>query len=99
MGSIIRLLRLAAQAAALTGLLWLPGSVLGTTRPAAAQTVSLSVEFRTALDPYGSFRRIERWGAVWVPAHVSREWGPSTVVPGVYSDDCGGCWFFTSTNS
>ena len=92
MGPIIRLLKLAAQAAALTGLLWLPGSVLGTTRPAAAQTVSLSVEFRTALEPYGSFRRIARWGDVWVPAHVSREWRPYTVGHWVYSDDYGWYW-------
>src|SRR6266436_6774266 len=94
MGPIIRLLKLAAQAAALTGLLWLPGSVLGTARPAAAQTVSLSVEFRTALEPYGSFRRIARWGDVWVPAHVSREWRPYTVGHWVYSDDHGWYWVF-----
>ena len=92
MGPIIRHLKLAAQAAALTGLLWLPGSVLGTATPAAAQTVSLSVEFRTALEPYGSFRRIARWGDVWVPAHVSREWRPYTVGHWVYSDDYGWYW-------
>lgn len=92
MGPIIRLLKLAAQAAALTGLLWLPGSVLGAATPAAAQTVSLSVEFRTALEPYGSFRRIARWGDVWVPAHVSREWRPYTVGHWVYSDDYGWYW-------
>jgi uncharacterized protein DUF6600 len=59
--------------------------------PAAAQVESVSVEFRTALEPYGSFRRVARWGEVWVP-NVARDWRPYTVGHWVYSDDYGWYW-------
>ncbi len=63
------------------------GSVVST---ATAQTVS--VEFRTALDPYGRWQRHGRWGEVWVPANVDRGWRPYTVGRWVYSDDYGWYW-------
>ncbi len=59
--------------------------------PAAAQGESVSAEFRTALEPYGSFRHVERWGDVWVPT-VARDWRPYTVGRWVYSGDYGWYW-------
>src|SRR6266567_6396170 len=92
MGWIGKFLRLAAQAAAVAGLLSLSGGLVGTVMPAKAQGVSVSAEFRTALEPYGSFRTAGRWGEVWVPSHVSRDWRPYTVGHWVYSDDYGWYW-------
>jgi hypothetical protein len=60
-------------------------------RPAAAQVQSISVEFRTALEPYGSFQRVAHWGEVWVP-NVAPDWRPYTVGRWVYSDDYGWYW-------
>jgi hypothetical protein len=57
-----------------------------------AKAQRVSVEFRTALDPYGRWRRHDRWGAVWVPANVDRGWRPYTVGHWVYSDDYGWYW-------
>jgi hypothetical protein len=57
-----------------------------------AQAATVSVEFRTALDPYGRWRRHDRWGDVWVPARVDRDWRPYTVGHWVYSDDYGWYW-------
>jgi hypothetical protein len=66
--------------------------------PAAAQTRdSISIEFRTALTPYGSWHTVGRWGDVWVPAHVSRNWQPYTVGNWVYSEDYG--WYWISDSS
>jgi hypothetical protein len=66
--------------------------------PAAAQTSgSLSVEFRTALTPYGSWRTVARWGEVWAPARVARNWQPYTEGNWVYSEDYG--WYWISDNS
>jgi hypothetical protein len=68
------------------------------TTPAAAQArVEISAEFRTALEPYGEFRQHARWGEVWVPAHVGRDWRPYTVGHWVYSDDYG--WYWVSDES
>jgi hypothetical protein len=81
-----------AQVAAVTGLLSLPASLVGTATTAAAQGESISAEFRTALEPYGSFRHVRRWGEVWVPERVSRDWKPYTFGHWVYSDDYGWYW-------
>lgn len=63
--------------------------------PAAAQTrVAIAIEFRTALSPYGSWRSVPRWGEVWIPANVGRNWQPYTVGHWVYSEDYG--WFWVS---
>jgi hypothetical protein len=74
-----------------TPMLALPLSSGVLVTPAAAQVESISVEFRTALEPYGSFRRVARWGEVWVP-NVARDWRPYTVGRWVYSDDYGWYW-------
>jgi hypothetical protein len=61
--------------------------------PAAAQErVEISAEFRTALEPYGSFRRHDRWGEVWVPGNRERDWRPYTVGKWIYSEDYGWFW-------
>src|SRR5882762_6632608 len=60
--------------------------------PAAAQAVSLSVEFRTALEPYGAWQHHRRWGEVWSPSRVARDWQPYTVGHWVYSQDYGWYW-------
>src|SRR6266566_5762000 len=60
--------------------------------PAAAQAVSLSVEFRSALEPYGAWQHHRRWGEVWIPSRVARDWKPYTVGHWVYSQDYGWYW-------
>ena len=60
--------------------------------PAAAQAASLSVEFHTALEPYGAWQNHRRWGEVWIPSHVARDWRPYTVGHWVYSQDYGWYW-------
>src|SRR5215468_9703489 len=59
--------------------------------PAAAQAASLSVAFRTALEPYGAWQHHRRWGAVSAPPPVARGWKPYTVGHWVYSQDYG--WY------
>jgi hypothetical protein len=60
--------------------------------PAAAQAVSVSVEFRTALEPYGAWQHHRRWGDVWIPSRVAHDWRPYTVGHWVYSHDYGWYW-------
>ena len=60
--------------------------------PAAAQVSSVSVEFRTALEPYGRWQNHRRWGEVWIPSRVARDWEPYTVGHWVYSQDYGWYW-------
>lgn len=60
--------------------------------PASAQGVVVSVEFRMALAPYGTWRRVPRWGDVWIPTRVSRDWRPYSVGHWVYTEDYGWYW-------
>ena len=60
--------------------------------PAAAQAASISVEFRTALEPYGAWQHHRRWGDVWIPSRLARDWQPYTVGHWVYSQDYGWYW-------
>src|SRR5215468_11083890 len=60
--------------------------------PAAAQAVSISAEFRTALEPYGAWQHHRRWGEVWIPSRVARDWRPYTVGHWVYTQDYGWYW-------
>jgi hypothetical protein len=71
---------------------WVPLALMTDVRPAAAQVGAISVEFRTALEPYGSFRQVARWGEVWVPNDVGPDWRPYTVGRWVYSGDYGWYW-------
>lgn len=58
----------------------------------AQQRVEIRQEFRVALEPHGQFRRHERFGEVWKPARVARDWRPYTVGRWVYTDDWGWYW-------
>ena len=69
-----------------------PAALAVTATPAMAQSETVTVEFRTALEPYGSFRHVDRWGEVWVPSQVARDWRPYTVGHWVYSGDYGWYW-------
>jgi hypothetical protein len=64
----------------------------GVVTPALAQRVAISAEFRTALQPYGSWGHHSRWGDVWVPAGRARDWRPYTDGHWAYTDDWGWYW-------
>ena len=94
MSAIMRPIAVLLTAAAL----WIAAPIVIFTTPAAAQArVEISAEFRSALEPYGEFRQHSRWGEVWVPAHLARDWRPYTVGHWVYSDDYG--WYWVSDES
>jgi len=58
--------------------------VAGALTPAVAQ---VSEEFEIALEPYGSWRPHPRFGQVWVPTGVPRDWRPYEYGHWVYTDD------------
>jgi Family of unknown function (DUF6600) len=64
--------------------------------PAQAQA-AVSVEFRTALEPYGRWQRHARWGEVWIPASRSRDWRPYTAGHWVHTEQWG--WYWISDDS
>jgi hypothetical protein len=64
----------------------------GAVTSALAQRLSVSAEFRTALQPYGRWAHHSRWGDVWIPAGRSRDWRPYTVGRWAYTDDWGWYW-------
>src|SRR5262245_42029489 len=82
--------RLLASAIAAAFLTFVP--IGGVTIGSAQAQVSVSVQFRTALDPHGRWQRHGRWGEVWVPANRSSDWQPYTVGHWVYTDDWGWYW-------
>jgi Family of unknown function (DUF6600) len=83
---------------ALAALLVSPAIMIASLAPAMAQTQSaVSVDFRTALEPYGAWRTSKRWGEVWTPAKIARDWRPYTVGHWVYSDDYG--WYWVAGNT
>lgn len=72
----------------------------GALSPAQAQMdVSVSTEFRTALEPHGRWHRHPRWGEVWIPARRERDWRPYTVGHWVYTDDWGWYWLAADTEA
>src|SRR6516164_433883 len=91
-----RFIHILARIAAIAVLSWVPFNLVDV-RPAVAQVESVSVEFRTGLEPYGTFEHVARWGEVWVPNNVPRDWRPYTVGHWVYSDDYG--WYWASDRS
>jgi hypothetical protein len=64
--------------------------------PASAQEVSISVDFRTTLEPHGRWTHHDRWGEVWLPAHEEKDWAPYTRGRWVYTDDWG--WYWVSAD-
>jgi hypothetical protein len=59
--------------------------------PAYAQDVSVSVDFRSTLEPHGRWTDNDRWGEVWIP-HEEEDWAPYTRGRWVYTDDWGWYW-------
>ena len=53
---------------------------------------AVSVEFRTALEPYGHWQRHARWGEVWAPANRGRDWRPYTDGHWAYTEQWGWYW-------
>ncbi len=83
-------------AAAVVGLAVALGSLaapplLGGITLAAAQ---VSEDFIYALEPYGRWIRHRRFGEVWVPANLPRDWRPYEYGHWVYTDEWG--WFWVS---
>jgi hypothetical protein len=71
----------------------LTASPVGMSTAALAQSqVSVSVEFRTALEPYGRWERHSRWGDVWIPGERPRAWRPYTEGRWVYTEEWGWYW-------
>ena len=60
-------------------------------KPAQAQ-IAVKAEFRTALEPHGTWRNSSRWGEVWTPSNQPRDWQPYTVGHWVFTDDWGWYW-------
>jgi hypothetical protein len=60
--------------------------------PVVAQTDPASLEFREALDVYGSWIAHRRWGDVWIPASVPAGWQPYTNGRWVFTDEWGWYW-------
>jgi hypothetical protein len=80
----------AAVAAAFTLLPVAAPEISGAT--AQAQSVSVNVQFRSALEPHGQWRKHNRWGEVWTPAKRDRDWRPYTVGRWAYTDEWGWYW-------
>ena len=68
-------------------------AVVGVT-PAYAQ---VSAEFQAALDQYGEWRRDPRYGDIWVPTGLPRDWRPYENGHWVYTDDWG--WYWVSDDT
>jgi hypothetical protein len=82
---------------ALLGLLFASVMLIGGIPPSAKAEVSVAVEFRTPLEPHGRWSHNDRWGDVWIPAHIERDWAPYTRGHWVYTDDWG--WYWVSDES
>jgi hypothetical protein len=67
--------------------------ILGVWPPTAAQAqVSVSDEFRTALDSYGHWEQHPRWGDVWIADRTMSDWRPYTRGRWIYTDEWGWYW-------
>jgi len=91
MRPLARSIHILARIVAIALLCWVPLNLVDV-KPAAAQVASVSVEFRSALEPYGTFERVARWGDVWVPNNVPRNWRPYSIGHWAYTDDYGWYW-------
>jgi hypothetical protein len=70
--------------------------IAGMSLPSTAQ-VNVAVEFRTPLEAHGHWTHNDRWGDVWTPAHIEKDWAPYTRGHWVYTDDWG--WYWASDDS
>jgi hypothetical protein len=62
------------------------------TQPASAQYLSPGVYGGEALDQYGSWRTVETYGTVWVPAGVGVGWSPYTTGRWIWDPRFGWTW-------
>lgn len=90
----LRIARLLASAAiAVAALPVTP--MLGASLQATAQAQdgdSVISEFRTALSPYGTWKRHHRWGEVWVVKQQAPDWRPYTRGRWLYTNEWGWYW-------
>ena len=94
---LLRRFRSLLLAGAALGVLILFPIADGQVVPAHAQgQVSVSIDFRSALEPYGTWRRHSRWGEVWVPARRTQNWRPYQTGHWVYTEEWG--WYWISDN-
>lgn len=63
--------------------------VVGAVTPAYAQ---VSAEFQDALETYGHWVRHPRWGEVWIPDDIPRDWRPYEYGHWIYTDEWGWYW-------
>jgi hypothetical protein len=61
-------------------------------RPASARYVSSGVYGAEALDQHGSWRTVESYGAVWVPAGVPADWVPYSTGRWIWDPRFGWTW-------
>jgi hypothetical protein len=88
-------MRLFAGALGLTLLSVAP--LVGVASDAQAQSrMTVTVDFRTALEPFGRWDSHPRWGEVWLPK-VERGWRPYTVGRWVHTDQWG--WYWVSADA
>jgi Family of unknown function (DUF6600) len=78
--------------AALSAILGLTTLAVAPPPPAMAQADPAALEFREALDVYGSWLAHRRWGDVWIPASVPQGWQPYTNGRWVFTDEWGWYW-------
>jgi len=62
------------------------------TATSAHAQLAVSIDFRPALAPYGRWQQHSRWGEVWIPSRMTRDWRPYTNGHWVYTDDWGWYW-------
>jgi hypothetical protein len=65
--------------------------------PAAHAEVNVAVEFRAPLEHHGRWTHNDRWGEVWIPGHIEKDWAPYTRGRWIYTDDWG--WYWVSDES
>ena len=85
-----RRLTLAVLTGCAIAVISLPASIaVGSLTPAIAQVTE---EFRIALEPYGSWRRHARYGDIWIPNRLPRDWRPYEYGHWVYTEEWGWYW-------
>jgi hypothetical protein len=91
------LLRQISALRAITSLVFACVISLGGMSPPAHAEVSVAVEFRTPLEAHGQWTHNDRWGDVWTPGHIDKDWAPYTRGRWAYTDDWG--WYWVSDES
>jgi hypothetical protein len=66
---------------------------------APRQQAEPTIDFNTALGPYGEWRKHARWGNVWVPSYRDRNWQPYQEGRWVYTEQWGWYWVSNAEES